>query len=300
MLATQISYWELVETKRHQQEVEKETAKHNRVTEQETALHNRTVEAETERHNRATENYNDRVLEYNYNVLEETTRHNKEVERLQHERNLNDYLYQRGQLQISREELEARQEQNRIALKQALTQQKKVENDYKIANREQDTKRLQVHYAYNLGIESNYIAKQNAETNALRARTEARESQARMNLNYAQAERLNQQSKIDWYSNSLENKRINLQRETATANIQQRQQEIQLGYDNLSYSYWRTDEEMWQRIFETTMHSIDNFVGVAGGMVGSQYRYNSAIDSAQINAASRIYSTLLSNAGGAK
>lgn len=82
MTANQIAYWGYHETRRSNKARERETHRHNKVVERETERHNRATEGiqymqvvETRRANIARETYNQQVLD-------ETVRHNTEMEAL--------------------------------------------------------------------------------------------------------------------------------------------------------------------------------------------------------------------------
>lgn len=115
MLATQVSYWNLQETKRHNIAAESqarneltETQRHNRRTEElqgwsigETSRHNKAMEGETYRHNQAVESQA-------WASLSELQRHNRQGEMQAYWNYLSDMGYKQSSVRQRESELDIR------------------------------------------------------------------------------------------------------------------------------------------------------------------------------------------------
>lgn len=148
MLAVQVQYWTLQETKRHDVATEAETAKHNRVQED---IGYRNL-FEVVRHDVAQEDYWNRSLE-------ETGRHNRMMERIDYSNVLV------GQQNADTNRMNAQT------------------NAYNAA-----TNRLQVEYNYSLGSQANAISAGNLEQATRRNTMEARQINAKIKQMEAQTD----------------------------------------------------------------------------------------------------------------
>lgn len=201
MLTTQIQYWTLVESKRHN--LATEDLQNRSLNED--IRHNVVTENETQRHNIATENY------YT-NLLSETTRHNVEQEGIAKEGNLISWR----NTDINAMNATSNRMQAQAALSNAATQrfsavtgaalgltkaqidQQNAETNRinsEIASQRQQTDWLQ----WVTGTNQTDIAKQNAATNVMNAETNAYNAETNRINAETGVDSLNlQQEKFDW------------------------------------------------------------------------------------------------------
>lgn len=194
MLATQISYWSLQETKRSNRANEKETNRHNLMTEKEINRHNVVTEKETERHNKETERLTDKQITTNYNIA------------------LNQLANQRYA--------------NETARRQATTQAKSVENQ---AAYQKELVRIQALTAannYNLGLDANRIAQQNANVGRSNADTARMNAEIAQNRAQTEAVRAGVQNQADLFNAATKAKEA----EISMRNAELREREIESKY----------------------------------------------------------------------
>lgn len=182
MLATQVQYWTLKETERHNLKTEdlgyktlNETIRHNIVGETETQRHNVAVEDETKRHNLAQESYwsNDLLEKQRHNIVSE------EIDT--------------GMLYTKQMD--------------AATNRMNAQTNAFNAS----TNRFQAVANYNLGLDANRIAQQNADT-----------SERDQNVRFLQWSSADKQT-------SVQSERADIERQNADTNVmnaETRQQEL--------------------------------------------------------------------------
>lgn len=201
MLATQISYWSLQETKRTNLANEKETNRHNLMTEK-----------ETNRHNVATE-------EHNKNVLKEQIRHNKKTEELTDKQITYNY-------NIAQNQLANQRYANQTARMQANTQAESVKNQ---AAYQKEALRIQALVAannYSLGLDANRVAQQNANVNRSNAETNRMQAEIAQNRAETEAVRAGVQNQADLFNAATKAKEA----ETGVRNAELREREINTKY----------------------------------------------------------------------
>lgn len=147
MLATQVSYWANQEVKRHNLATEAEVTRHNKSTED---LGYKTLDEQV-RHNTQQETYW-------FQSLEETKRHNLAQEQLGWE-NL-DVSW--ANVDVARQNAQSNALQAQAALTQADAAQQNAR-----------TNRINASYNYNLGLDANRVAQENADTNRNRMMNDA-------------------------------------------------------------------------------------------------------------------------------
>lgn len=228
MLPAQVSYWNLQEVKRHNQQTEDLGFK----TLFETSRHNKVTEAETQRHDLATELY------YTNSLLE-TSQHNRATERLGEESNainkINAFTNQRNA---------AANEMNAATNRWAAEQKANVDKFNAVTG-------------YSLGLDAQRIADKNAETNAKNAETRWLEwttgtGKLSVESQNADTNALNAQTNVLNAESNARNAATNEQ------NAVTRQQEVQLGYDNLNFNKEKFDWQMWTDSWDTFFRGLDS------------------------------------------
>lgn len=219
MLTTQVQYWTLMETKRHNLQSEDLG---NR-TLQENIRHNTVTENETNRHNVATENY------YTNSLLE-TVRHNLVTEG-------------QGQSKIEIDRMNAFTNQRNAATNEmnAATNRMAVG----VQSYDAQTRRFSAITGASLGLDANRIAQENADSN--RMSSEAKQTEAQTGQL-----RLFTVDQSNASSNAM-NAEAN-QRNAAT-----REGELQLGYDNLGLQEdWKQHQKTmdWFNFGEKTIDDV--------------------------------------------
>jgi len=194
MLATQISYWSLQETKRSNRANEKETNRHNLMTEQEVNRHNVVTEKETERHNKETERLSDKQINYNYNIA------------------LNQLANQRYA--------------NETARRQAATQERAVLNQAAYQRALVRVQEMAAANNYNLGLDANRIAQQNANVGRSNADTARMNAEIAQNRAQTEAIRAGVQNQTDLFNAATKAKEAEL----GFRNADLREREIESKY----------------------------------------------------------------------
>lgn len=252
MLATQVQYWTLQESKRHNLAQDilgymslEENKRHNITTETETQRHNIGQEnywsstiSETRRHNIAQE-------EYWTNSLSETARHNMSMEALQAEsnsigwENVNLGYYRAKTDRYMADIQAANAETNRL----------KYLADFNIQQQQMDinrtnasTERMKTQFNYSLGLESNRISQENADTNRMNSNIQF----LQYGTGSRQASSATRTSEAN-YQNSLSNIQKNLIEQTR----------IGLGYDNLEFEQSKFDWQKRKDVADTYLKAVN-------------------------------------------